>query len=139
MTKRLLAMLLAAAMICSFMPNVVLAEGEPVVTAHDGSNHKCEHCNATVTWEAWGDTDAEKKSLPKGTADQTTHYYLVSDVTVTGNTSKNNGYALYLSDSEYDGQTYIKGLMKMGGNMIVKDNEGGDLYLPTWQPAMILW
>ena len=90
MKKRLLAMLLAAAMICSFMPNVVLAEGEPAVTAHDGSNHKCEHCNATVTWEAWGDTDAEKKSLPKGTADQTTHYYLVSNVTVTGRTEMTN-------------------------------------------------
>ena len=53
----------------------------------------------------------------------------MTNLTVTGNKCGENGYALYLADSEHDGQTYINGLFKMGGNMIVKDNEGGDLYL----------
>lgn len=53
----------------------------------------------------------------------------MTDLTVTDNVCANNGYALYLADSEFDGQTYINGLFKMGGNMIVKDNEGGDLFL----------
>ena len=52
----------------------------------------------------------------------------MSDVTITGNVAANNGYALYYADSEYDGQTYIRGLFKMGGDMIVKDNQGGDAY-----------
>ena len=53
----------------------------------------------------------------------------MTNLTVTGNICANNGHALYLADSEFDGQTYVNGLFKMGGDMIVKDNEGGDLYL----------
>lgn len=53
----------------------------------------------------------------------------MTNLTVTGNVCANNGYALVLADSEFDGQTYINGLFKMGGNMIVKDNEGGDLFM----------
>ena len=54
------------------------------------------------------------------------------DVTVTGNVCGDNGFAVYLADSEYDGQSYINGLFKMGGNMIIKDNEGGDLFLDNY-------
>jgi len=53
----------------------------------------------------------------------------MTNITVTGNVCANNGHALVLADSEFDGQTYINGLFKMGGDMIVKDNEGGDLYM----------
>ena len=53
----------------------------------------------------------------------------MTNLTVTGNVCANNGHALVLADSEFDGQTYINGLFKMGGDMIVKDNEGGDLYM----------
>lgn len=53
----------------------------------------------------------------------------MTNLTVTGNVCANNGHAVVLADSEFDGQTYINGLFKMGGNMIIKDNEGGDLYL----------
>jgi len=53
----------------------------------------------------------------------------MTNLTVTGNVCANNGHALVLADSEFDGQTYINGLFKMGGDMIIKDNEGGDLYL----------
>jgi hypothetical protein len=53
----------------------------------------------------------------------------MSDLTVTGNVCANDGHALVLADSEFDGQTYINGLFKMSGNMIVKDNEGGDVFM----------
>ena len=52
----------------------------------------------------------------------------LSDATITGNVAANNGYALYYADSEYDSQTYIRGLFKLGGDIIVKDNQGGDTY-----------
>ena len=53
----------------------------------------------------------------------------LSNVTVTGNRSGGEGYALYYHASEYDGRSYIRGAHKMGGEMIVKDNEGGDMYM----------
>jgi len=51
------------------------------------------------------------------------------NVTVTGNRSGGEGYALYYHASEYDNRSYIRGAHKMGGEMIVKDNEGGDMYM----------
>ena len=48
---------------------------------------------------------------------------------VTGNTSKNGGYALYIADGSTDGQSYIQALLEMGGDMQVCDNEGGDMYM----------
>ena len=50
-------------------------------------------------------------------------------LTVTGNTSGGAGYALYLEDSHYDGQSFVRGVLKMQGDMIVRDNQGGDMYL----------
>ena len=51
------------------------------------------------------------------------------NVTITGNRSGGEGYALYYHASEYDGLSYIRGKHKIGGEMIVKDNEGGDMYM----------
>lgn len=87
MTKRLFAWVLVLAMILTAMPMGVLAEGEkaiPAAHSHSADQHKCAHCDQVVTWEAWGDTNAEKSSVPKGTANTTKHYYLVSDVKTTG-------------------------------------------------------
>ena len=53
----------------------------------------------------------------------------MENVTVTGNKGKDGTYAVYLAPSEFDGQSYFKGTMKMSGDMIITDNEGGDLYL----------
>ena len=50
-------------------------------------------------------------------------------VTVTDNVSANNGYAVVFADAEFDGQTYINGLFKVQGDIIVRDNEGGDVFL----------
>lgn len=51
------------------------------------------------------------------------------DCTVTGNTSENSGYAVYMTAAEYDGHSYSTGFKKVGGNVIVRDNEGGELYI----------
>ena len=53
----------------------------------------------------------------------------MQNVTVTGNVSGGEGFAVYLTPSEFDGHSYQTGHKRMGGNMIIKDNKGGDLYL----------
>jgi len=53
----------------------------------------------------------------------------MENLIITGNTSTNNGHAVFLADAEYDGHSYIRGTMKMGGDMLITDNSGGDLYL----------
>jgi hypothetical protein len=54
---------------------------------------------------------------------------LVQGMTVTGNTSKTDGYAVYFRENNYDGQSYQQAIHQMGGNVIVKDNAGGDMML----------
>ena len=53
----------------------------------------------------------------------------MEELTVTGNHSGGEGYAVYLQDSKYDGQSFVRGVLQMSGNMIVKDNPGGDMYM----------
>lgn len=53
----------------------------------------------------------------------------LANVTVTGNTSLGGKYAVYLTPAQWDGHTYYSGMKKITGDMIVKDNEGGDMYL----------
>ena len=93
MAKRILAMLLVMAMVFSVLPTGVFAEGEgqqgqPVKQtqgSHDDSKHKCEHCDTTLTWTAWGDDAAEKTKLPDG-SDGKTHYVLVDNIQVAAAT-----------------------------------------------------
>lgn len=51
------------------------------------------------------------------------------DSTVTGNTSGGLGYAVYMTAAEYDGHSYSTGFKKVGGDVIVRDNENGDMYI----------
>ena len=53
----------------------------------------------------------------------------INGLTATGNTSTGNAYAVYFADSDYDGQSYVNGIMRIGGDMIVKDNQGGDMFM----------
>lgn len=53
----------------------------------------------------------------------------LTNVTVTGNTSNANGYAVYVTPSLFDGHSYHTGHKRISGDMIIKDNQGGDLYL----------
>ena len=57
-------------------------------------------------------------------------------VTVTGNTSGGEGYAVYLADSDFDGHSYFAGNMQMSGQMKIVDNHGGDLYLGKKVPVI---
>ena len=53
----------------------------------------------------------------------------LQNVTVTGNTSGGEGFAIYTTASLFDGHSYQTGHKRIGGEMIVKDNVGGDLFL----------
>jgi len=55
----------------------------------------------------------------------------VTNATITGNTAPE--YAgMYIASGDYDGESYYMGPYKMGGNMIIKDNNGKytGLYIP---------
>ena len=60
------------------------------------------------------------------------------DTTVTGNTSGGEGYAVYITAAEYDGHSYSTGHKKFGGNIIIKDNQGGGLYLSEGSTVAIV-
>lgn len=51
------------------------------------------------------------------------------NVTATGNTSGGKGYAVWYDDSLYDGHSYFVGVHKISGDIVVTDNNGGDVYL----------
>ena len=53
----------------------------------------------------------------------------MADLIITGNTCQNNGHAVFLAAAAFDGQSYIRGLMKISGDLLITENEGGDLYL----------
>lgn len=53
----------------------------------------------------------------------------LENVTVTGNTATNGGYAVYVAGSEYDGHSYTTGHRWLSGKMVIRDNQGGDMYL----------
>lgn len=65
----------------------------------------------------------------EGSAIWTTEHMEINGATITGNTSKNDGYAVYIAEASYDGQSYIQALLKMGGDVIIKDNVGGEVYM----------
>ena len=53
----------------------------------------------------------------------------LTNVTVTGNTSSTDLYALYFDAALYDGHTYYTGKKVLQGKIVVKDNQGGEAYL----------
>ena len=53
----------------------------------------------------------------------------LNNTTITGNTSGGEGYAVYISDGEYDGHSYITSRNKVSGDVIINENEGGDLWM----------
>ena len=51
------------------------------------------------------------------------------NTSVTGNTSGGEGYAVYMNDAEYDGHSYMASRNRITGNVVIKDNEGGNLWM----------
>lgn len=104
MTKRILAMLLAAAMVVGLLPmNVIAGTAEDrtkytALEAHDNAKHICEHCiaegkseaEATVTWTPWGEG---KTTLPNTAG----HYYLTANLNVTAATISSGHVVLCLN------------------------------------------
>jgi len=82
-------------------------------------------CNAQLTNVILtGNTAAEEGGALYAIDDLFIH-----GMNATDNTSGGAGYAVYLDGSRYDGHSYHTGLMKMCGDVVIKDNDGGDLYL----------
>ena len=48
---------------------------------------------------------------------------------ITGNSSGGEGYAVYMDDANYDGHSYFTSKNKLSGNTVIKDNEGGNLWM----------
>lgn len=79
--------------------------------------------------EVEGTTFTGNKTGNQGAAIWSTENITMDGITVTDNVASNNGYAVYIASSQYDGHSYANNLVQMAGDMIVKSNEGGDLYL----------
>ena len=55
--------------------------------------------------------------------------FTLDGMTATGNISGGEGFAVWLDDSDFDGQSYLSGLMRFTGDIQVMDNQGGNMYL----------
>ena len=48
---------------------------------------------------------------------------------ITGNSSGGDGYAVFMHKANYDGHSYFSSLNKLSGSVIIKDNQGGNLWM----------
>ena len=71
----------------------------------------------------------ENKSGAEGSAIWSDGRLGLENVTITGNSAPEGCYALYITSALYDGHSYFTGHRWIGGEMIVKDNQGGQVYL----------
>ena len=53
----------------------------------------------------------------------------LENVTVTGNESTGQRFAVYFDPAQHDGMSYYTGKKVLQGQIIVKDNKGGEMYL----------
>ena len=54
---------------------------------------------------------------------------MLVSTTITGNKSLNEGYGLFIAAADYDGQSFIQAVLQFGGDLVIKDNQGGDMYM----------
>ena len=101
---------------CEFKDNVATENG--------GAMYMFMSCYSNVKNSTFTGNEA-----PQGSALWTMENLNMQDLIITGNKARGEGYAVYLAEAEYDGHSYVKGLMKISGDMLITDNEGGDLYL----------
>ena len=105
------------------MNNVTMADNEAV--GQGGGLYLSTGCRTTMTDVTITGNIAGAEGGAFWAVDDTT----LHNVTATGNTSGGKGYAVWYSDSLYDGHSYFVGVHKISGDMIVTDNNGGDMYL----------
>lgn len=78
------------------------------------------------------------RSAYEGAAVYATGDFIMNGITATGNISDTDGFAVYLADVLYDGHSFATGVMQLGGDTIVKDNDGGDMYLGETTAVAVL-
>jgi len=53
----------------------------------------------------------------------------MADLIITGNKAPEEGYAVVLAEAGFDGMSYFRALVKISGDLLISENEGGDMYL----------
>ena len=106
-----------------FATNVIISGNESGrlgggVYGHRGGPVYLENCTVT-----------DNASTGEGGGVYVDGRFSLIDSTVTGNTSGGMGFAVYMTEAQYDGHSYSTGFKKVGGNVIVRDNENGDMYI----------
>ena len=48
---------------------------------------------------------------------------------ITGNASGGDGFAVYTNDAKYDGHSFTASVNKLSGNTVIRDNQGGNLWM----------
>ena len=106
-----------------FADNVIISGNEAGlqgggVYSHRGCPSYLENCTIT-----------DNTSKGEGGGIYVDGRFGMTDSTVTGNTSGGQGHAVYIAAAQYDGHSYTTGHRKLAGDVIVRDNNGGDMYI----------
>ncbi len=136
--------------------NTAGGNGGGIGSGKTGSTHTGNYCGMYIT----GGTITGNKSAKNGGGlhSATGCHYIVSDLVLTGNeaaqgsavwasedfmcenltaTGNKGEHAVYFAKSNFDGQSYVTGVMKLSGKLLVKDNEGGGVFLNEQQALTI--
>ena len=92
--------------------------------AQGGGLYLSTGCKTTLTDVEISGNRAATEGGAYWAVDDTTFH----NVTVANNTSGGEGYAAWYDYSVFDGHSYFVGVHKISGNIIFKDNQGGDMY-----------
>ena len=93
--------------------------------AQGGGLYLSTGCKTTMTdVQITGNASALEGGAFWAVDDTTLH-----NVTATGNTSGGEGFAAWYDYSVFDGHSYFVGVHKISGDIIIKDNQGDDIYL----------
>lgn len=128
--------------------NTAGGNGGGIGSGKTGSTHTGNFCGIYIT----GGTVTNNKAGGNGGGlhGATGCHYVASDLVITGNeaaqgsavwasedfmcenltaTGNKGTHAVYFAKSNFDGQSYVTGIMKLSGKLVVTDNEGGDVFI----------
>lgn len=112
-----------------FMKPYFRTNGNTVENNKAGENGGGFFINSGIFSELSGDVIRNNESGLEGGGIWMVTNVDMKDLTVTENKSGGNGAAFYIASSDYDDHSYIKGIIRMSGNMKVFGNTGKDMYL----------
>lgn len=110
---------------CQFVDNTAGAQGGGIYIHRGGP---LDLTNVSITGNESG---------LEGSAILANGKMMLTDVTITDNTSLAGKYALYLTPADSDGHTYYSGYKAIRGNIVIEDNEGGGVYLDAGIPLVL--